>query len=130
MIGNFGAFIQFETNDRRILTFTDFKQDVSSTWADHKRPGDKPANEFICPNSRQVTFTVVLDAQNGVRPRATMELMESVIEQGAIAPLVIGGRRVSAYNWRMTKMSEAWKTIYNGGELAHAEMDITLAEYA
>lgn len=130
MIGNFGAFLTFETSDRRILTPKDFKQNVSATWAEHKRPGDKPAFEFICPNARKITFTIELNAEHGVRPRAEMEFMETVIEQGAIAPLVIGGRRVSPYNWRMTSMSEAWDKVYNGGQLSFARMDITMEEYA
>lgn len=128
--GQFGAFLTFETSDRRILNFQDFKQKSSATWAEHKRPGSKPAAEFICPDYREVTFTIELNAAHGVRPRAEMEFMETVVEQGAIAPLVIAGRRVSDCNWRMTDLSEAWDRMYNQGQLVYAKMDITLKEYA
>ncbi|MGG7200769.1 phage tail protein [Clostridium butyricum] len=128
-IGNLGKQIVFKTSDKKILTFNDFKQSVSGRWAVHERIGEKPRSEFIGPGLRSISFTIVLSASNGVRPRKTLEKIEKMIEEGTVEYLIIGGKKVGNNKWKISDMSETWDVIYSKGQLARATASITLEEY-
>ena len=126
-IGYFGNIV-FQTSDKRILSFRDFKQSASGSWGEHKRNGRKSEWEFLGPNAGKVSFTIVLDANFGVSPREEIERLTEYVESGIISPLVIGGKRVGS-NWRATAVSSTWGHIMSGGELAQASATLTLEEY-
>lgn len=128
-IGSFGSKITFETSDKRIFTFGSFKREVSGRWASHPRIGKKPLKQFLGPDSDTVTFTIVLDATHGVKPRSTLGKIEKLITKGTPNYLVIGSRKVGSEKYVCTKMSEAWDEVYNRGELVRATLDLTLEEY-
>lgn len=128
-IGNFGKLIVFETSDKKILNFNEFQKTVSGNWAKHDRVGKKPLSEFLGANLQQVTFTITLNAQHGVKPRKTMESIEKAIEKGQVENLVIGGAKVGKNKWKITQMTEAWDTVLTAGELMKATLNLTLEEY-
>ena len=128
-IGNIGKAIIFSTSDKKILNFSDFQQTVSGRWALHERILKKSQSEFLGPDLRKVTFKIVLNATHGIRPRKTMEAMEKMVEKGTTEPLVIGGKKVGKYKWKMLSINETWDVIMNKGELVKATVSITLEEY-
>lgn len=128
-IGSWGSALVFTTSDYRILTFKDLKRTASATWASHSRVGQKDRTEFVRPDLQQVTFTIELNAMLGVRPRDTIEAIVAAVENGQVAPLVIGGRKVGGDLWKITKATDAWETVYTRGELVRAKVDVTMEEY-
>lgn len=128
-IGNFGKLIVFETSDSKVLNFNNFQKTVSANWGKHERIGKKPRSEFLNPELQSITFTIVLNAQHGVRPRKTLESIERAIESGRVESLVIGAAKVGKNKWKITQMSEAWDTILSHGELMKASLNLTLEEY-
>lgn len=128
-IGNFGKLIVFETSDSKVLNFNNFNKTVSANWGKHERIGKKPYSEFLNPNLQGLTFTIVLNAQHGVRPRKTLESIERAIESGRVESLVIGAAKVGKNKWKITQMSETWDTILSHGELMKASLNLTLEEY-
>lgn len=128
-IGSWGNTLVFSTDDKRILTFQDFKRTASATWANHSRVGKKDRSEFVRADLQEVTFTVELNAMLGVRPRATIDAIVSAVETGKVAPLVIGGKKVGSNQWKITKCTDAWETVYTKGELVRAKVDVTMEEY-
>ena len=68
MIGYFGDII-FETSDKKICNFNDFKQAASANYSEHSRYRKKSEREFIGPNNEGVSFTMKIRAGHGVRPR-------------------------------------------------------------
>lgn len=128
-IGSLGKNIVFSTSDKKILTFSDFNQNISGRWAKHERMIKKPQSEFLGPDLRQITFKISLDARLGVKPRKTLETIEKMIEKGTVEQLVIGGKKVGSYKWKILSMSETWDTILNKGELLRAKASLTLEEY-
>lgn len=128
-IGNFGKLIVFETSDSRVLNFNNFQKTVSANWGKHERKGKKPRSEFLNPELQGITFTIVLNAQHGVRPRKTLESIERAIESGCVESLVIGAAKVGKNKWKIMQMSETWDTILSHGELMKASLDLTLEEY-
>ena len=118
-IGNWGAEI----------IFNDLNHSVGSAWATHSRIGLKDQAEYLRPNLQKLSFTITLDANLGVRPRATLELLERHAELGSVFPFVVGGRRIGRHSWRMTEVSESWENILNRGELVQAKVNVTMEEY-
>lgn len=128
-IGNWGNYIAFETSDSHILTFSKMQRKISSEWSAHKTIGQKAKSEFNGPGLQSVTFTVILDATLGVRPRTVMERIITAVESGQADYLVIGGRMVGRYPWKCTSASESWDVVYSGGEVARMTVSLTMEEY-
>ena len=128
-IGNLGNSIIFETNDKKILTFNGFTKKVSGNWAKHNIIGKKALSEFASPGLDQVSFTMILDARLGVRPRELIEKIENMVSSGKVEKMVIGGKAVGKNKWKILNISETWDLIYSGGELAKATISLTLEEY-
>ena len=127
-IGGFGEVV-FSTSDQRILNFDNMKQSVSGQWSKHKLIGRKPKGEFNGADLRKVTFSMLLDVNLGVRPRKMLELLENMVENGFVDYLVIGNRAIGNNRFCITGISETWDTVYNGGELAQATVNVTMEEY-
>lgn len=128
-IGNWGRGLIFETSDSRILTPANLSRTVSSSWAKHSRIALKDQPEFLRPELQKITFDLELNAELGVRPRSMLDYLASCVESGIVEPLVIGGKRVGRYYWRITSTSEAWQIILNRGEMVKAKVTVTMEEY-
>lgn len=128
MIGYFGD-VMFETSDSRILNFSGFTLDSASRFATHEVIGKKPKTEFIGPGLNTVTFTINLNGNYGVKPREEMTQWIIKSNEGKAHSLVIGGRVLGADKWVVKSISEAWDTIFNGGELFSGKIEVTIEEY-
>lgn len=128
-IGSWGTALVFQTSDKRILTPTNLSRTVSSDWAMHSRIGLKDQPEFLRPSLQKITFDLELNAELGVPPRAMLQNLERYVERGTANTLVIGGKRVGKYYWRITSTSEAWQVLLNRGEMVKAKVTVTMEEY-
>ena len=128
-IGSIGKTVIFETSDKKILNFTKMQRTVKGRWASHPRMGKKPKSQFLGPDLSQLTFTIVLNAQHGVKPRKTIGNIEKLIRTGKPQTVVIGKKKVGSGKYVITEMSENWETILNKGEVVKITCDITLQEY-
>lgn len=129
-IGHIGKQIVFETSDERILNFTQMQRTVKGRWASHPRVGKKPRKQFLGPDADEITFTITLNAEHGVRPRKTVETIEKLIRTGKPQTVVIGSSKVGSGKYAITEMSEGWDTILNRGEVVKITCNITLEEYS
>lgn len=128
-IGCWGTALIFSTSDRRILTFNNMVRTVGSEWVTHSRIGLKNQVEYLRPTLQKLTFTMDLDATLGVRPRATLDMIASYTERGSVFPMVVGGKRIGSYRWRITGSSETWEVVMDRGELVRAKVNVTMEEY-
>ena len=128
-IGHIGKKVVFETSDVKILNFTKMQRTVKGRWASHTRIGEKPKKQFLGPDADTLTFTVCLNAEHGIRPRATIENIEELIRTGDPQTVVIVKKRIGANRFVITEISENWKTILNMGEVVSITCDLTLEEY-
>ena len=127
-IGHIGKTVVFETSDRKILNFTKMQRTVKGRWASHSRIGKKPKKQFLGPDADQLTFSITLNAEHGVRPRKTIENIEKLIRTGKPPTVVIGSKKVGSNKYAITEISESWETILNRGEVVKITCDITLEE--
>ena len=128
-IGHIGKTVVFETSGRKILNFTKMQRTVKGRWASHSRIGKKPKKQFLGPDADQLTFSITLNAEHGVRPRKTIENIEKLIRTGKPQTVVIGSKKVGSNKYAITEISESWETILNKGEVVKITCDITLEEY-
>ncbi len=129
MIGYFGPDIIFETSDERILTFMDLQRDTASRWGSHEVIGIKPKTEFIGPGLDTISFTVILNGNNGVKVRDEMNKWLEYARSGRAEMLAIGGKFLGVDKWIVKTVSQMWDVIFNSGELFSGKVDITLEEY-
>lgn len=92
-IGHIGKNIVFETSDHRILNFSKMQRTVKGRWASHPRVGKKPRKQFLGPDSDQLTFSITINAEHGVKPRKTVENIEKAIRTGEPQTVVIGKKK-------------------------------------
>lgn len=127
-MGSWGPFV-FQVSDRKMLALRDISRTAGSTWATHNTIKGKPKTQYHAANLRGASGTVTLRADYGVKPRVQLEAMAKAAEGAKAYPLIIGGRPLSLNPMRLTGVSEAWNTVYNGGELFSAEVSLTFEEY-
>ena len=128
-IGHIGKTVVFETSDAKILNLKKMQRTVKGRWASHSRVGKKPKKQFLGPDADQLTFTITLNAEHGVKPRKTVENIEKLIRTGKPQTVVIGSKKVGSNKYAITEISEGWETILNRGEVVKITCDITLEEY-
>lgn len=128
MIGYFGDII-FETSDKKILTFNDFRQTASASFSEHKRYKKKNQREFEGPGNQTVSFVVKIKAGHGVKPRATKDKFIKYCEKGNVLSLVIGGHKIGGGKWTIDGVDASFNEVWNRGELVSCELSITATEY-
>ncbi|MFT5871105.1 MAG: phage protein U [Clostridium sp.] len=130
MIGYFGKEIIFETSEKKTMTFNGLSIDVASRYAKHDVIMQKPKTEFLGPDLDTITFSVKLNGSFGVKPRAEMEKWALLARNGTAETFVVGGKPLGSDKWIVKSVSQAWDTIFNGGELYSGNIDVTLEEYS
>lgn len=133
-IGNLGSLITFNVsvdkkNNLKVLTFNKLSKKVSGRYATQNIIGKKPKTEFLGPDLATLSFEITLSAMHGVKPRKTLDKIETAIEKGEAFTFTLGGSKVGKNKWVITNVSETWDTIYNKGELVSATANLSLQEY-
>ena len=77
----------------------------------------------------KINLPITLSAALGVKPRKMLELVERMVESGDAEYLIIKGRPVGRHPFCLASSSETWGDMYAHGELAKANLTITLEEY-
>ena len=126
-IGNWGKTIVFKTSDKRILTFQNFNRQVTGKWAKHTAIKKMPRTEFVGPEQDKVTFTMVLSAAHGVKPRDTLKKIRTAVRTGKVNSLVIGKKKLG--DFYITTASEEWDVVFRKGQLWQASVDVTMEQY-
>lgn len=127
-MGSWGPFV-FQVSDKKMLVLRDVSRSAGSTWSMHNLIKGKPKAQYQAPTLRGASGSVTLRADYGVKPRAQLEALANAAEGSRAYPLIIGGKPLSQNPMRLTSVSEAWNTVYNGGELFSAEVSLTFEEY-
>lgn len=128
MVGIFGE-IRFRVTDRKVLTFQNFKREVSSTWNSMDRIGMKPMTEYGGPALQKISFDITLDASLGVKPRRLLETLERMAESNEAYELLIGKEMIGNNKWVITKCSQAYDVVLRDGEVYKATVSLSLQEY-
>ena len=121
--------IVFSVNSNKALTFKDMERSYSAEWEEHKIVGKRPKMEFMGAGLDEIKVEVILDAELGIKPRATMKKFREAAKKGAVYYFYVGGRKVAVNKFCIVSGTEHWKEIWNKGELVKASAEITFKEY-
>jgi len=127
-IGNWGSGIKFQTSDQKILTFTNFKRKLSVRTSKHNMVNGKPKIEFHGEDLQSITFTIELNAMLGVKPKTVEKKLINQMNEGMVAPLVIGGRSI-CQKAMLTGISSSYNVVLAKGEILSMNIDVTMTEY-
>ena len=128
VLGAFGPVV-FSVSSLRVLTFNGFQRKSGKRTAKHEVISGKPRTEYLGPDLSTLSFSIRLDVTYGVQPKTMLLLLQQMSEQRGAYPMVIGGRPIGLHPWSLDSVSEEWNTVYSGGELASAEVKLSLTEY-
>lgn len=120
----------FEVSLERTRTFDNFSRSGSGRWATHEIIGQKPFLEFLGPGQEEISFTVRLDASQGVNPEEELKKLRKMRDSGEIAVLIIGGQPVTENFWVLESLQEQQKVFNGDGKLILASVELTLKEYS
>lgn len=127
-IGSLGSLITFEVSDKKILAFKDLQVNASGSWSYHDIISKKPRSEFNGAELKDSSFSIVLSAEHGVKPRETLDKIVKAVESGTVMPFTLGGKIIGS-NWIIKSNSGMYDIVMNKGEVAKATVKITLEEY-
>ena len=127
-IGSLGSLITFEVSDKKILTFKDLQVNASGSWSYHDIISKKPRSEFNGAELKDSSFSIVLSAEHGVKPRETLDKIVKAVESGTVMSFTLGGKIIGS-NWIIKSNSGMYDIVMNKGEVAKATVKITLEEY-
>lgn len=127
-IGSLGSLITFEVSDKKFLAFKDLQVNASGSWSYHDIISKKPRSEFNGAELKDSSFSIVLSAEHGVKPRETLDKIVKAVESGQVMPFTLGGKVIGS-NWIIKSNSGMYDIVMNKGEVAKATVKITLEEY-
>ena len=127
-IGSLGSLITFEVSDKKILTFKDLQVNASGSWSYHDIISKKPRSEFNGAELKDSSFSIVLSAEHGVKPRETLDKIVKAVESGTVMSFTLGGKIIGS-NWIIKSNSGMYDIVMNKGEVAKATVKITIEEY-
>lgn len=129
MIGAFMG-LTFTVSAQKLLTVSNLEGSAGSEWASHSRVGAKAKAQWIAPKLRRYSLELQLRAQDGVKPRETLEGLQRAAESAAVDHFIIGDRPLSELPFRITELTDSWDTVISGGILTACTVGLTIEEYA
>lgn len=128
IVGGFGDVI-FETSDKRILTYKNFRRDIIVRYGISEVIGQKPKSEFLGPGLDTVTFEVSLNISLGHDPYTIMTQFIEYTREGHAYPLVIGSRAIGVDRWKITGLGEPVYSFGPEGQILSGALELTMEEY-
>lgn len=128
IVGGFGDTI-FETSDKRILTYKNFRRDIMVRYGISEVIGQKPKTEYLGPGLDTVAFEVKLNITMGYDPYDIMAQFIEYARDGLAFPLVIGTRAIGTDKWKITGLGMPVSEFGPSGQILSASLELTFEEY-
>lgn len=119
----------FTVSHRRIFTPNNLQGNTGSDWANHEIIGRKARSQWVGPKLKSYTMDILLRAQDGVSPRATLEFYQRAAESQMVDWFIIGGRPLSEHPFKLVSVSDSWDAVLNGGLLIECKVSLSIEEY-
>ena len=129
MVGSYLGRV-FTVSGQRIFTPSNLKGSTGSDWANHEILGSKTRSQWVGPKLKSYTMDILLRAQDGVNPRATLEYFQRAAESQMVDYFVIGGRPLGESPFKLVSISDEWDAVLGGGQLIECKVSLSIEEYA
>lgn len=127
-VGYMGGVVFISSSDY-MITPSNFSESGAARWADHDVIHQKPVSEFIGPGLEEISFDIILSAQNGINPDDQIKTLRKMRDVGAVFPLIIGGKPVSQNYWRLESISDGNNYYTSTGKRIWTTVSVKLKEY-
>ena len=127
-VGSWGSIV-FEVSREKQFSFNNLSKTVESRWNEHEIIGKKQKSEFNGQDLDAGKLDIVLDVTMGFSPMTMLAKLEKAVASGEVNYLVIGKNKIGSGKWKITKLSEDYKTIYANGAIAKIELSLDIKEY-
>lgn len=128
MVGVFGD-LMFEVSSERVLTFSNFKNDVKARYARHERISQSPILEFLGEDTSKITLDIILTATLGVNPAVEIEKIRLMCVNAEAEWLVIGDSVIGDTRFVITDASIKWTATDGDGKPLVATVSVTFESY-
>lgn len=126
------AGVRFKVEERdgkmKALIMKEPTYGVQAEWATHKIIGKKAKTEFLGPGLASFSMTIIVDANLGYKPHTVMKKLNEFCREGKYDTLLIGKHKIG-YKWKIDSVSNAYKKIWNNGQLSSCHIDLSISEY-
>lgn len=119
----------FAVSSDAVFTMQGMQGSTGSRWAVHDVVGGKGRSQYIGPALKKFSFDVVLDAGYGMDPRAELEKMQQMAEEGRVGYLIVGSAPIGMCRYKLTDVSDEWETVVSGGKLVRCTVNLSMEEY-
>ena len=127
-IGALGDLV-FSVSEKTVKTFDQISWKSSAKYATHDRHIVRDVLEYLGPEPNSIDFQMAFSAFHGTNPLKEINKLNSMVENGLVERLVIGGRVYGSYKWVITAVSSTLKRYDNKGNCWAAVAKVTLKEY-
>lgn len=126
-----GSFMgkTFTVSDKKIFTVSKLTGSSGTDYAQHNRPGLKPTSQYLSPKLDSYDVEILLRAQDGVRPRATLEYFKQKLEEGKADYFIIGTKALSTNRFIIKDISDDWQSVIADGLAIEIKFTMTIEEY-
>lgn len=127
-IGTLGDVV-FEVADNKVFTFDEFSRMGSAKWATHEILGQKEINEFISPNTEEISFNIKLSVFLGININDELKKLRNIRDTGEYNKLIIAGESIGENYWVISSLDEKVKSFDQKGNILIVDLGIKLSEY-
>lgn len=128
-LGNIGALghLKFVCSQKKVLTPSDIKRDVSTNWAQHKVIAGFPVLEWVNHELSVMSITMRFDIALGTDPAEELKRLEKMMDNKQYKSLVIGDEYYGRFV--ITKVAQNMKAHDGKGNCIVAEASVELLEW-
>lgn len=128
-LGKIKFYVRNTDGNPEILSFSGMTRESSARYEEHPVNGKKAMLEFVAPQPDQINMTIVARKDFGVSPYEVQKQLYAYKDKGTACTFMLGGRRIGAYKWVITSISDAYQTIRINGKVTGMSFSVTLKEY-
>lgn len=127
-IGSFGDVL-FEVSTDKTLTFYDLEKKSSAKWEEHDIQGNKTKLEFNGPGLTDITYNLLLRAEQGINPVKELAKLENMQHKGEAHHFIVGQKPIAPNKFVIAELSAGLRNIDPTGNVLSAEVTVSLKEY-
>lgn len=127
-IGYMGPVV-FIVSSHYLLTPSEYQRSGEARWETQDLILRKPVSQFKGPGLEKISFKIQLRKDHNIDPEQQLKTLRRMRDQGAVFPLIIGGRPVTQNYWRLDSLSEDQNYYDPLGKLICSTANVTLTEY-
>ena len=121
--------IVFQVSDETLLTLKNWKWSGSARYSVHNRHNYHALTEYTGMDPDKITFDLQLLREMGVEPLAEVRKIWKYEREGTALALVVGSNIFGKYRWNIISHEMTAKYSDRKGDIAGADVSVTLQEY-